>query len=399
MRFGIVCEEGIEDTASKELEELGITPEEQERNLVVFETEFEDAVRVCYRTRSALRVLLLLSEETVESLDDLSLFKESLEDLSKNAVKKKTTFRASAGTKEEEGTKREFTKTEVEGRTGALVKETLDLEVDLDQPDVVFYTFINKENKGFFGISLSKTRLDKREYKVFNSRTSLKGTTAYALLKEGGYERGEVVVDPFARDGTVPIEGAVYNKKKPTGRNRRGDYSLKHLSFFNDWKEVFDKEDRKEEKMEKKINNSTDKKIYCFDKEFNHVRMSEKNAKIEGVNDMIKISRNSIDWLDVEFRKGEVDLVATQPPVTSKNSSDKEVRRKQQELFYQSEYVLKQGGRLALLTTKFEEFEEFRKKYNFSVEQKKKIMMGKRESNIVVYKSIKENDKKKNSNL
>ena len=88
-----------------------------------------------------------------------------------------------------------------------------------------------------------------------------------------------------------------------------------------------------------------------------HVRFAEKNAKIAGVNKLIRFSRLDIEWLDAKLDENSVDLVVSYPPQfrsVSNNDSfaaaeNDKLAKMYKEFFFHANYFLKKDGSIVFL--------------------------------------------------
>jgi tRNA (guanine6-N2)-methyltransferase len=85
------------------------------------------------------------------------------------------------------------------------------LKVNLDNPDVEIYVELNVDRL-VIGLSLTRSSLHNRRYKLFAHPAGLKPTIAFALLKISGWTRGRPVLDPMCGGGTIVIEAALASK-------------------------------------------------------------------------------------------------------------------------------------------------------------------------------------------
>lgn len=188
------------------------------------------------------------------------------------------------------------------------------LKVDLVSPATTFVVDIIN-NKCFLG-RLIAADLNKRDYRIRTTSQSVNATICYALVRLAKYRKGKLL-DPFSKDGSIAIEAAAF-------------VSGLQLKYHKP--------------VESKI-----QKIYCFDSLLNNVNNSETNAKLAGVNKLIKFARYDIEWLDTKFNKGEIDYLVTALPNYS-HDRKKDFEKLVTGLFYQSEFILSKSGKMILLS-------------------------------------------------
>ena len=205
----------------------------------------------------------------------------------------------------------------------------------------------------------------------------MRGTIAYALIRESGFEKVGVVLDPFSRDGIIPIEAAFYATGFPHNYYKKDKFSFLKLELGIDYDNFFNDIDKKIKEAKADI--------YSFDHLFKYVDYSRKNAKIAGVDKQINFSRTELEWLDIKFKKESVDRIITNP-VTSKNTN---LDRIYNEFFYQAEYILKKNGVIAIITKMPDFVKLHAEKHNFVLARKKDVWSGEQLLNILVFKNVK----------
>jgi len=239
--------------------------------------------------------------------------------------------------------------------------------------EIIFFVYI-VDSKCYFGIDFAGFELNKRGYKIFLHPSSLRGTIAYALVRESGFGKNEVMLDPFSRDGIIPIEAAFYASNFPHNYYKKDRFAFLKLKIGVDFDKFFRDADKKIKK--------TKSKIYSYDHLFKYVDYSRKNAKIAGVDKFIDFSRTELEWLDIKFRKESIDRIATSMP-TSKNANLDKIYN---EFFYQSAYILRKSGTIALISRIPEFAKKHAEKHNFAVSGEKDVWSGEQKLTITIFK-------------
>ena len=112
---------------------------------------------------------------------------------------------------------------------------------------------------------------------------------------------------------------------------------------------------------------------------------AQKNAKIATVNKEIHFSRMEIEWLDTKFEEASVDKIVSQVPKISKHSNPKDIAKLYNEFFYQAKFILKNTGRICIITNKTEELKDAASKYGFKVAHEREIIHGKAVDKAIVF--------------
>lgn len=255
---------GAEKGAASEVKELlGIDAKVLE-GAIEFSCSKEQLFTYCYLSQAAIRVLLE---------DDPKLW---LED--------GMTFCVRSPNKQEEYD------------VGAELNKDNKYVVDLKNPDVQFYVFNGKTYIDYTG------ELPKRNYRVFTNQQSMKGTFAYSFLRTIGYTKEKSLLDPFAKDGTIPIEALHFQMRRSP---RYFDWDYMRFTRSKHFKDI-DFEDFFEEIEEKE----QESPIYATSAEFKNVAALKKNLKISAIKGL-DITRTNIEQLDQKFEENEIDLIAT----------------------------------------------------------------------------------------
>ena len=373
---------GTEECAAQELHERGAININVHKGAVMFEVAGIDELAVlAYTCQSTDKILIHLADFEFTNIDAaLMQHTQKLPDL-KDLLHEDISFRTTCLRR---GT-HNFSSPNIEAELGNLLFKTIkstyhiDMDVNLNSPDVIFYLSI-VDNHAVLGIDLIGFEANKRDYKIFVTPMSIKGTIAFSLLKFADYNPKKKLLDPFINDGAIIIEAALYASKKPVHFYNKEKFALGKLKPFKDrdLSHFF-------EKIDKKIKD--DKvPITGFDAAFQYVDYGKKNAKIAGVEKIIYLSRVESEWLDIKFEKGTVDLIATKIPEPSRKLIQKDVEKLHNELFYQAEYILKKGGKVAIICREIEPLKKHYEKYQFITDKQKDIWTGEQKLIMAILK-------------
>ncbi|MEM2138768.1 MAG: THUMP domain-containing protein [Candidatus Woesearchaeota archaeon] len=347
-------------------------------NVVIFDIKnFEDLAKIAYKAQSINRACLLLNNFEIETLDKLAIdFKKNtsfIKDI-KDLIKNKT-FKVEC----ERLGNHDFKSTDVEIEIGKILfdelkKNKTNNKTEYDNPEVIFYFFIN-QNKVYFGLDFSGFDLSKRQYKIFNHNESLKGNVAYSLLRLADFDKKKCLLDPFMGSGTILIEAALYVSNFPVQY-----YNKNKLSFTKliDSKKIFESEDKKIKKIKKA-------EIYGYDYQMRYLEASKKNAKLAGIDKIINLSKCEIEWLDTKLKKNSIDFIITDPPRYSKNRNEKDFEKIYNELFYQSDYILKKNSFITILGKENSLLYKASEKHNFKIVKKYLISQGQEIFNVLCF--------------
>lgn len=404
-KAAVVTCPGFEDVAAGEVEELiGVKAAAAASGIITFQvSDLADLCRLCYLSQSASAVLLILSEFDVGATAAATA--ESLGKSLRNVdfkiwFSKETTFKVDfqpAAT-----ANYDFPTSEIEAEAGAViigcVKSSVGFnpKVDLRSPAVTISVYAS-ESSAFCGVAINPFDFGKREYRIFSHSSDIRGNLAYSLLRASGYSSGKSLFDPFTRSGTIAIEAAIFSSGFPVNNYRKEALSSAFLRLpqfsKTDFNEFFSEVEGKSESAAMKMNKAVKPKILASSPSMQFVRSAEKNAKIAGVNKLIRFSRLDIEWLDAKLDEHSVDLVVSYPPqFRSTSGNDKfaaaeneKLRKTCKSFFYQADFFLKQKGAIALLLKKgsYGEVASAAAAYKFKSEVIKSFRLGAEEFELV----------------
>ncbi|MBI2557915.1 methyltransferase [Candidatus Woesearchaeota archaeon] len=370
MRGLAITSRGIEDTAAIEIKELVGANCKTGEGCVIFDFKsLRNLCILCYKCQSADRILYLIGDfEFGDFFDGMKKFISGLK-LDKWIGESKK-FKVEC---QREGV-HDFNSVEVESRTAEFILNALkNKKADMKDYEIIFFVYI-MNSKCYLGVDFAGFELNKRSYKIFMHPNSLRGTIAYALIRESGFKKDGTMLDPFSRDGIVAIEAGFYAADFPYNYYKKDKFAFLKLKMGIDFEKFFGSFDKKIKKPKAEI--------YCYDHLFKYVDYSRKNAKIAGVDKNINFSRVELEWLDIKFKKNSIDTIITNPPATKNANMDKIYN----EFFYQSEYILKDNGLIAVISRMPDFVKKHAEKHNFSVSKEKDVWSGQQLLKIIVFK-------------
>lgn len=340
---------GLADVLVREIKELTGKNSKETAEGALFETEkLEEIFTVCYRSQSARRVLLVVSEGKFENL---SIPKEYL--AGTISIIGKSTTKAQE------------------------LAELLKVRITYKNPDKTLYVHTEPE-QSWLGIDLTGD-VSKRDYRIFIGSETLSGITAFGALSTAGYEPKHVLLDPFCRAGSIAIEAALHALQLPARYYSKDKmpYAKLHKDF--DFEKFYNEQD-------KRIKEKPQGTILALSPQFPSIQATRKNAKIAGVVKAIDFSRIETDWLDFKFEKNSVERIITQP-IELTTTFPKDKFAKQAALFFErSAAILKKTGKLCLvLRYGKEDYISIGKQHGFILEHERIIMQGKETWNALVF--------------
>jgi 23S rRNA (guanine2445-N2)-methyltransferase / 23S rRNA (guanine2069-N7)-methyltransferase len=365
-RFTLVllCDVGCEEYTSKEIRELvKKTPVQKKGYLTIPDCSLEDAALLCYRSQTASRILVLIQEGEVQSVEDILGNTTFLDYDYSLFLKKDGLFRVSCDRNGEHG----FQSKDVEQEIGELLHEKRGLVANLKTPDMVLFCAIHDEAY-VFGIDLAGRDLGKRDYKVFHTRKSMRSTVCYAAVRAAGYTGKENLLNPLSSDGVVEIEAALFAARTSPQRFRK-EFAFRGMPIAQgtDWDTFF-----------KKLDDSAgaEPSIKGFAPMLRMLKMSRANAKLASVEKFLTLTSCEVSWLDTKVEAKSVDIIVTQPPSSGKNTPLKDVEKLQDDLFKQAKLLLKKNGTVLLIAEKKAEFLNAAEHHSFALKEEREVHMG-----------------------
>ncbi len=363
---------GIEETASIEIEELIDAKCKTKVGCVVFDIkDLRDLCLLCYKCQSADKVLYLIG-----TFEFKNFFKEFEEFIDKCVfdewIRNNKKFKV-------ECTRlgiHDFKSIDAEAKAGAIIIKKLNkknIKIDTKDYEIIFSIYI-VNNVCYFGVDFAGFELNKRDYKIFLHPNSLRGTIAYVLVRESGFKKNDVMLDPFSRDGVIAVEAALYASEFPLNYYKKDKFAFLKLTLGIDFEKFFKNIDKKVKK--------TKANIYSYDHLFKYVDYSRKNAKIAGIDKLINFSRVELEWLDIKFKKESIDGIVTSPPLSKNANLDKIYN----EFFYQCEYILSKKGVISLVSRMPDFVKNHASKHNFIVSKEKDVWSGAQLLKIMTFK-------------
>ncbi len=176
--------------------------------------------------------------------------------------------------------------------------------------------FFILNNEATLMIDTSGTPLHKRGYRKEHNQAPIRETLAAAIAKTSRPRENVLFWDPMCGSGTIAIEAAMLMKNIAPGMNR--SFASEDFPFISPkiWK------DAREEAREGIV--KTDFEVFASDIDKNAVALTEKNASLAGVADVIKVFQCDFRKIGAEGRRG---TVVTNPPYGERLGTQREVER------------------------------------------------------------------------
>jgi len=334
MKYVIHTPTGLLDYAKQEAKEHGITLEKITTSTATFTATPKQAYKYTYWAQCIDRILILIDTQRISEIDDISI---PVTKTTSNILRNKT-YRATTQRKQESS----FSSVDIERRVGHLLCQKDIDNVDLTRPELVVRS-IYEDNTLITGIDIGGKDLSKREYKVFSNKNSINPVLAASFLQHLHVEKNQTVVNPFCRDGVLPIELAYRSThKSPHHFNPEFSFETAGILSFEEIDNIIQDQENKETKPSLSI--------HSYDRHFRNVKAHKKNAKIAGVQHAISFSRFEPEFLDIKFPDKSVDIIYGRPEQPTRHTPEIKLRHIYHDLFRYGQYSLKDNGKMVFMT-------------------------------------------------
>lgn len=368
--------EGIEDISALEIKELIGKEAVKGKSIVEFNADSEeDLFRLCYSCQSMSKIILLLKKFHFK--DDF--FKELKANIKDTDFKDWVDEGTKIAFRSERLGEHEFKSTDIESNAAEYFFEENKAKVDLKSPELIIFTILIDKDC-YIGIDFSGSDLSKRDYKIFSNMKSLNPSVAYSLVRFSGYDKKEILLDPFSGSGEIGIEATLFACNHSPRYYSKDKFAFRRIPKFKsfDFESFFEKID-KGSKME-------NKEIYSLDNQLKNVMAIRKNAKISGIHKFLTMTRVDIDWLETRFEKGKVGKIVAYLPDIPKHGDKNAIEKVITEFFYQAEFILSGKGAIVIICKNNEFMKTPLKKYSFNLEEEKIIWQGKEKLIVSIIK-------------
>lgn len=155
------------------------------------------------------------------------------------------------------------------------------------------------------GLDTTGDSLHKRGYRKLTAKAPIAENLAASLLMLTPWNKDRILVDPFCGSGTFPIEAALMAANIAPGMRR--SYTA------NTWNELIPKSywDDAYEEAKDMVDLSVQLQIQGFDLDPEMIKIARQNAKLAGVDKMIRFEERDIDKLSHD---GKYGFIVTNPP-------------------------------------------------------------------------------------
>ncbi len=158
--------------------------------------------------------------------------------------------------------------------------------------------------------------LHKRGYRKLVAKAPIAENLAASLLMLTPWKKDRILLDPFCRSGTFPIEAAMMAANMAPGMNR--EFTAQNWRNLIPVRQWYDAVDEAREMVELDV----DTDIQGYDIDERVIEAARENAKLAGVEKMIHFQRKGIDQLSHGKKYG---FIITNPPYGERMEEKKDL--------------------------------------------------------------------------
>jgi len=368
---------GVEDLAAEEAQEILDRKARIDGpgRIALNINRIEDAVRLLYLARLVKRVMLKLTEADLDGTQ---------KDLKKiyNAVYSSdfTSFLTSSDSfavRSKRVGAHDYTSIDVAHVVGQAVIDRILKEknykqrVNLDEPDVIFRSYV-LHDRFYFALDLTgDTSLERRGYRTEVIHPApLSPILAASMLRVVGWDGTKNLLDPMCGLGTICIEAACMARNIPAAYLRKKTLQVVRRPPFPelDPESIFNELDSKIKHYEKPLITGSDIKE-------KYVESAKRHAKIIMVGDAINFKARRLEDY-VEDQQGSFELIVSNPPFGLRVGHPQRVEVVYRALFRVARHLLTSNGKLCIITPHVKLVKSLSEKENLPITHERQVKYG-----------------------
>jgi len=309
-RFFVTCARGTEGALRRELADMRIAGAKGDRGGVWFQGPLEMGMDVCLRARTAVRVLMQLSE--IEASDGASLYAAARRIPWRDWITAQSTFAVFGNVKDTPGlTHSGFAALKVKDAVADALRDALGSRPDVDpkSPEVSIALHLAGGRGGLF-LDMAGEALHRRGTRVAMVEAPLKETLAAAVLMLGGAQPELPFIDPMCGSGTLAIEHALATRGIASGIRRRFGFE-RWPTLPAEARAAWGRLRAREDEVAVRAMTGEWPPVVCADLDATSLAAARQNAAAAGMDDAITFERADVAALE---RRWPAATLATNPP-------------------------------------------------------------------------------------
>jgi putative N6-adenine-specific DNA methylase len=309
-RFFVTCARGTEGALRREIAAMRIAGAKGDQGGVRFEGPIEMGMRVCLHARTAVRVLMQLTD--IEAHDGQSLYDRARAVRWRDWLTATSTLSVHGSVRDTPGlTHSGFAALKVKDAVVDALREAFGARPDVDTqaPDVGIVLHLAAGRGGLY-LDLAGEALHRRGFRVAMVEAPLKETLAAAVLALGGASAELPFIDPMAGSGTLAIEHALAARGIAPGLRRRFGFE-RWPALAAETRAAWGRMREEAEQAAIAAQRTPLPPIVCADTDPAAVAAAQQNASAASVDDVITFERADVAALQ---RRWPAATLATNPP-------------------------------------------------------------------------------------
>lgn len=298
------CHFGLEAVLKKEIIDLGYDVSQVEDGRVTFIGDEEAVCRANIGLRTAERILIKVGSFHAETFDDLFEGTKALPWEEYIPADGKFWVAKAASVKS-----KLFSPSDIQSIMKKAMVERLKQKYKIswfkEEGDSFPIRVFLLKDEVTVGLDTTGDSLHKRGYRKLTAKAPIAENLAASLIMLTPWNKDRILVDPFCGSGTFPIEAALMAANIAPGM-KRGFTALKweHLIGKSIWDDCY-------EEAREMVDTKVDVTIEGYDIDENMIQIAKKNARMAGVEHMIRFETKSVEKL---AHNGEYGFIITNPP-------------------------------------------------------------------------------------
>lgn len=279
MEYHASCAEGLHEFLESEIRSAGLKITSANRGGVFFKGKKTSIQLFLLSTRFSSRVSFSISQLNVMDAEDL--YEQAVRLPWEQIITKGLCFKIDSNTKDNlKDSRYALYKFKDAIKDRLRDKRGEEIEVDRDEPDIVFHL---RSNRDFVNIelSISSQPFNKHGYRLEFLDAPIRENMAQALIHFSNWKRDDVLIDPMCGSGTILIEAALLLKKKYINEKLLNESAVYKMLFE---KYVSPEQDIKLEQV----------KIFGYDINPRAIQIAKDNARRAGVDKLIQFEKSDI---------------------------------------------------------------------------------------------------------
>ena len=279
--------DGLEETGTAELEELGADGARAVRRGILFQSDPAVLYRINYCTRLCTRILAPL--HVFDCPDADAIYRAGLDIDWSSFITPQETFAIFASTAGSGVPHSQFAALKLKDAVADQFRKRYGRRpsVDSRSPDLWINLHVHK-NRGTISIDTSGGSLHRRGYRIASGDAPMQETVAAAMVHMSGWDGGVPLADPMCGSGTLVIEAAMAHCRIPAGI-LRDRFGFQRLPDFKPsvWVAVKREADQRIRKLPARL-------IYASDIDARAVSAARKNSRTISGMGAINVLRQDI---------------------------------------------------------------------------------------------------------